>query len=73
VLLGFPLQFNDSHRVWGGQKEQIRLNDITYYGRHVSPTGSYMTAGHCKHSAYSAFMSCHLTCRVCRWDWLQSC
>jgi hypothetical protein len=39
----------------------------------VSPTGSYMTAGHCKHSAYSALMSCHLTCRVCRWDWLQSC
>ena len=46
VLLGFPLQFNDSHRVWAGHKQQVRLNDIRYYGPHVSPTGSYMTAGH---------------------------
>ena len=46
VLLGFPLQFNESHRVWGGNKDQVRLNDLLYYGAHVSPTGSYMTAGH---------------------------
>ena len=46
VLLGFPLQFNESHRLWGGHKEEVRLNDISYYGPRVSPTGSYMTAGH---------------------------
>jgi trehalose/maltose hydrolase-like predicted phosphorylase len=46
VLLGFPLQFNESHRVWRGHKEQVRLNDIMYYQDHISPTGSYMTAGH---------------------------
>eukprot|EP01045_Picozoa_sp_COSAG04_P016785 COSAG04_NODE_1433_length_6791_cov_2.044082_6_plen_267_part_00 len=46
VLLGFPLQFNASHRVWGGQKDAVRLNDISYYGPRVSPSGSYMTAGH---------------------------
>eukprot|EP01051_Picozoa_sp_SAG22_P004748 SAG22_NODE_262_length_13373_cov_11.716965_10_plen_822_part_00 len=45
-LLGFPLQFNDSHRIWGGRKKEVRLNDISYYGPRVSPTGSYMTAGH---------------------------
>ena len=48
VLLGFPLQFNASHRVWRGHKDQVRLNDIKYYGAHISPTGSYMTAGHCE-------------------------
>ena len=53
VLLGFPLQFNASHRVWRGHKDQVRLNDIKYYGAHISPTGSYMTAGHCKESVCS--------------------
>ncbi len=46
VLLGFPLQFNASHRIWAGRKDEVRLNDISYYGPRVSPTGSYMTAGH---------------------------
>lgn len=46
VLLGFPLQFNASHRLWGGHKDEVRRNDILYYGPRVSPTGSYMTAGH---------------------------
>jgi trehalose/maltose hydrolase-like predicted phosphorylase len=46
VLLGFPLQFNASHRLWAGRKDEVRLNDISYYGPRVSPTGSYMTAGH---------------------------
>ena len=54
VLLGFPLQFNASHRVWGGQKDAVRLNDISYYGPRVSPSGSYMTAGHCEQSVCSA-------------------
>ena len=46
VLLGFPLQFNTTHRIWGGDKKQTRLNDIRYYGQRVDPQGSYMTAGH---------------------------
>jgi hypothetical protein len=46
ILLGFPLQFHATHRVWKGQKERVRLNDILYYQDHISPTGSYMTAGH---------------------------
>lgn len=37
VLLGFPLQFNDSHRLWGGQQRQIRLNDITYCAWRLPP------------------------------------
>lgn len=46
VLLGFPLQFDDAHRVWGGDKNQTRLNDIEYYGPRVKLDGSYMSAGH---------------------------
>lgn len=30
-LLGFPLQFNASSRLWGGKKGEVRLNDISYY------------------------------------------
>lgn len=36
-LLGFPLQFNNSARVWGGKKEEVRLNDISYYVSHLYP------------------------------------
>ena len=61
VLLGFPLQFNASHRLWGGHKDEVRLNDISYYGPRVSPTGSYMTAGHCKESVCSAVFAASLT------------
>ena len=61
VLLGFPLQFNASHRLWGGHKDEVRLNDISYYGPRVSPTGSYMTAGHCKESVCSAVFAALLT------------
>ena len=73
VLLGFPLQFNDSHRVWGGRKDQVRLNDIVYYGRHVSPTGSYMTAGHCKCTSTCLVLSCvaslvYLVCQRCAFE-----
>ena len=46
VLLGFPLQFNASHRVWRGNKPATRLNDIRYYSERVDPKGSFMTAGH---------------------------
>lgn len=46
VLLGFPLQFNASHRIWNGSKPATRLNDIRYYGARVDPEGSFMTAGH---------------------------
>ena len=46
VLLGFPLQFDASHRIWGGDKAQTRLNDVSFYSRRIDPKGSYMTAGH---------------------------
>jgi hypothetical protein len=56
-LLGFPLQFNASSRLWGGHKDEVRLNDISYYGPRVSPDGSYMTAGYGKR--VSSFLQCH--------------
>lgn len=34
-LLGFPLQFNDSARLWAGKKNEVRLNDISYYVSHL--------------------------------------
>ena len=43
-LLGFPLQFNASARLWAGKKDDVRLNDISYYvsqaiaGNYVSHT-----------------------------------
>ena len=46
VLLGFPLQFDASHRIWKGNKKAVRQADIQYYGTVVDPDGSYMTAGH---------------------------
>ena len=46
VLLGFPLQFNASHRVWAGNYSQTRLNDLQFYGPRIDPQGSYMSAGH---------------------------
>ena len=46
-LLGFPLQFNASARLWAGMKDDVRLNDISYYVSQALPVVAYHTRGWC--------------------------